>query len=49
LKRQNTSLGSYQKGEGNVVAQVVPNTKQKTLNLMIKKHVEKGSNLYSDE
>jgi transposase-like protein len=28
---------------------VIPDTKQKILELMIEKHVKKGSNLYSDE
>lgn len=40
--------GAIKRG-GYVTAQAVPDTKQKTLELMIEKHVEKGSYLYSDE
>ena len=32
-----------------MIAKVVPNVKRKTLEPIIKKHVEKGSNVYTDE
>jgi hypothetical protein len=34
---------------GNLICQVVPNTKQNTLISVIGANVKKGSNLYSDE
>jgi transposase-like protein len=34
---------------GNLIAQVVPNTQKETLEPIIKKHVEKGSNVNTDE
>jgi len=34
---------------GNVIAQVVPNVSQKTLEPIIREYVEKGSNVYTDE
>lgn len=40
--------GAIKRG-GSVIAQVIPNTKQKTLKVMIENHVKKGSDLYSDE
>jgi len=41
-------LGIIQRN-GNLIAEVVPNTKQNTLVSIIKVNVKKGSNLYSDE
>ena len=35
--------------KGNVIAEVVPNVERNTLEPIIKKHVEKGSNVYTDE
>jgi transposase len=37
------------KRKGNVIAQVVPNTKREILEPIIKANVEKGSNVYTDE
>jgi hypothetical protein len=37
-----------QKG-GNVIVEKVPNVERKTLEPIIKKYVEKGSNVYTDE
>jgi hypothetical protein len=34
---------------GNVIAKVVPNVERNTLEPIIKKHVKKGSNVYTDE
>ncbi len=34
---------------GDVIAQVVPNVKQETLEPIIRKHIKEGSNIYTDE
>jgi hypothetical protein len=34
---------------GNVIAEVVPNVERNTLEPIIRKHVKKGSNVYTDE
>jgi len=34
---------------GNAIALKVPNVKQETLEPIIRKHVKKGSNVYTDE
>ena len=38
-----------QEREGNVITQVVPNTKQSTLEPIIKANIKPGSNVYTDE
>ena len=37
------------KRDDNVIAQMVPNVERNTLEPIIRKHVEKGSNVYTDE
>lgn len=42
------SLGMRERG-GNLIIKIVPNTKQKTVNPIIRDNVKEGSNLYTDE
>jgi hypothetical protein len=47
--RDKTPVWGAIKRGGEVIAQVVPNTKWETLEPIIKSNIEKGSSLYSDE
>jgi len=48
-QKDKTSVLVIRERKGNAVAQVVLNVQRKTLEPIIRKHVEKGSNVYTDE
>jgi len=47
--KDKTPVLVIKKRKGNVIAQVVPDVKRRTLEPIIIKHVEKGSSIYTDE